>query len=267
MNLAAFQRRFLARFSLRWHMTLVLTATVLAGLCLSRLLWWAGLQAMIWRFPLVLLLSYGCFLLLIRLLLIYLTEGFDNKRRSTAGDLVDSTYIGGGGGSSSGGGGGSTASGETPFQGGGSGGGGASGSFGDGEAPALALAVAPDSSSSTVGESAGKAAGEAVSGLGDDGIWVFIAVGLILVAVAGSAVFIVYEAPAILFEAAFQCLLAGGLLKKARQSSPQDWLGSVWRHTWKPLAFTMVLTVAAAFMLGRWCPQASKISEALRQCL
>jgi hypothetical protein len=245
-------------------MSLILMATVLSGLCFAKLLWWSGLRGMAWRFPLVLLLSYGCFFVLIRLWLIYLTRPYQRPggvANSRGGGFNLAVGYSGGGSS----GGGSSASGESLFKGGGSGGGGASGSFADGDSPAPAAALLGGSSSA--GDEAGKAAGGVLSGLGDSDGWILVVLGVLVLAILGSSIFVIYEAPAILSEAAFQFLLAGGILRQARQARAADWMGSVFSHTCKPFALAMLLAAGAGIILGRLCPQASKLSEVFRICL
>jgi hypothetical protein len=107
-------------------------------------------------------------------------------------------------------------------------------------------------------------AGDAV---GDSDSWILIVIGLVVVAIFGSSVILIYQAPAILSEAAFQLLLASGLMKTTRQAAQADWTGSVLRATWKPFALVLVLTTILGAMLHHYCPQASKIAEAFRMCL
>lgn len=66
---------------------------------------------------------------------------------------------------------------------------------------------------------------------------VFIAV---VAVIGGSAAILIYEAPVILTEIAFQFFLAAGLLRSARKMDSPDWIGSVMARTWMPFAVVLL---------------------------
>lgn len=71
----------------------------------------------------------------------------------------------------------------------------------------------------------------------------------VVAAILGSAIYVVSEAPIILSEAAFEGLLAASLVKKARKIDDEDWIGSIFKTTWKPFATTLTVALIAAFIL------------------
>jgi len=182
------------RFFLRFHMALILIATGLSGLAVSKLLLLVDLDNIVIRYPLAVLLSYGMFFLFIKLWLVYLRSTAlerIGKLVDTAGDVIPDVpdVIGNA----------AARAGEV-FRGagGGSGGGGASGLF----------------SASTA-------------------------------------------------EAAFQCVLAGSLLKSARRMDAPDWIGGVFRATWIPLAVVLGITWIGAAVIHAYYPNLVKISDIL----
>ena len=66
---------------------------------------------------------------------------------------------------------------------------------------------------SSVGDAASEAAGEAVSGLTDEGGIILIPLVILLVVLFGGGIYLIYEAPVIISEAAFE---AGGYREKSR---------------------------------------------------
>ncbi len=86
-----------------------------------------------------------------------------------------------------------------------------------------------------------------------------------LVAIAalifGVGIYLIYEAPLILSEAAFQGVLAGGLARGAHRMASGDWIGSIFKATWIPLALTLFLAFLAALVLHHFCPGVTRISE------
>jgi hypothetical protein len=151
--------------------------------------------------------------------------------------------------------------------GGSSGGGGASGFWDNtGDSPVMAVSESTAGNSGSGGGSTGGGSGDILSGLDDDAVLI-IALLLILAAIFGSGIYLIYQAPDIFSEAAFQIILAGGLIKKTKQIASPCWEGSVFRHTWIPFAITLVITIIAAWILMIHCPQATKISEVIRLCI
>jgi hypothetical protein len=248
-----FKKQFAKRVFTRFHMTLILMGTIFSGVIFSKILLVAGLNYIIARFILVLIFSYVCFFILMKLWLHYLTEPY--RRSKIAENLMDAAdaitsipdfsptsnvpNISGHGGEF--------------------GGGGASGAWT--ETGGIA------ETASTVGDTTTEAAGEAVSGLADEGGIVLIPLIILLTVLFGGSIYIIYEAPVIFSEAAFELILATTLIRKARSIDNPNWVGSVFRATWPAFALTLVITVIAGWALMAYCPQASKITDVLRYCI
>ena len=234
-------------------MTLILLGTIMSGVIFSKILLVAGLNYIIARFVLVLIFSYVCFFILMKLWLHYLTEPY--RRSRIAENLMDAVDA------------------VTSFpdfsstssvpnisgHGGEFGGGGASGAWA--EAGNIA------ETASTVGDTASEAAGEAVSGLADEGGIVLIPLIILLIVLFGGSIYLIYEAPVIISEAAFELILATTLIRKARSIDNPNWIGSVFKATWPAFALTLVITVIAGWALMTYCPQAIKITDVFRYCI
>ena len=100
----------------------------------------------------------------------------------------------------------------------------------------------------------------------DEGIWIVIALLVLVACLGGAAIWLVWQAPVILPEAAFEALLAAGLVKTARTSEARGWMRGVARST----AIPFVLILAAAIFLG-WavhhaCPAAIRLADVLAHC-
>ena len=150
-------KRYVARrFFIRFHMSLILIGTILSGLLFSKLLLLSNLDRIIIRYPLVVIISYCCFFVFIRLWLFYIRQR--EKAAETAleatGDIISSVD-----GLPS-----KSASKLVEFGGGKFSGGGASGSFGE-----LGGSTILEGSSEGLGEVAGEAGG---SLLAEGGIFI-----------------------------------------------------------------------------------------------
>ena len=120
---------------------------------------------------------------------------------------------------------------------------------------------------SAVGETATEAVGGAVSGLADEGGIILIPLILFLIVLFGGGIYLIFEAPVIISEAAFELILATTLIKKARSIDSPNWIGSVFRATWPAFALTLVITVIAGWALMTYCPQANEITAVFRYCI
>jgi len=265
----SFAARFRQRYSLRLHMSLILLATVSAGMLATRVMLALQVKNVLVRYPLAVVFAYLTFFIWVKLWLKYVAPApavRAGQRTSGSGFNLFS-------GSSSGG---STSTG-TGFRGGGGnfGGGGASGSFDVVPLPltdsgAEIASVAQDAGSSVAAaagdvakNAAGGVIGDAVSSSLDDEKGCLIAIVLLAIAavIFGAGLYLVYEAPFILSEAAFQAILAGGLVRGARRLESGDWLGSVFRATWLPFVLTLLLSLLAGYLLHHFFPGVTRISE------
>ena len=245
-----FKKQFVERVFTRIHMTLILLGTILSGVLYSKVLLIAGLEHILARYVIVLMLAYASFFILMKLWLHYLTGA--HRKHCMAENLMDaadavidipdfssadslSNMAGHGG----------------EF-----GGGGASGGWAD--------AGCVSETASTVGESATGAAGDALSGLADEGGIVLIPLIIFLIVLFGGSIYLIYEAPVIISEAAFQLVLATALIKRAKKIDKADWIGSVFRATWPAFALTFVITMTAGWVVMTYCPQAIKITDVLK---
>ena len=244
--------RITQRFFVRWHMAAILVCVLLSGVVCSALLLHLGLRSMPWRYLLAVTGSYLVFFALIRLWLLYVSIAGGGRSLGPGSGFGDLGNLGGGFPDWSP----STGSGFSP--GGGSfGGGGASASF---DAPGRSGGGA---------SSGGSWSSSSGSGWGldlDDGWLVLVTFVLLLLAVTGTGVYLVYQAPHILGEAAFQVALATSLRGVAKRVVSFGWTGSVFRSTWIP--FSIVLAMAGIFgwVAQDYCSKASKITEVLFAC-
>ncbi len=271
-RLAALQRK-----PLRVHMAVMLGATLAAGIGASKLLLVLGLDDVLWRYPLIVLVSYGVFFAVVKLWLI-LFAGAKLALFDPTG-IVDGLPSGsGGGGGSAGGLGGGT------FGGGSFGGGGVSAGFqpvalpvvdpppADLPLPAPSLTGGGGGGAGSGGGSGSGSGGSLLDGLGslddDSGLLlVVIALVALLVAVFGAGALLIWHAPAILGEAAFNTLLAAGLYRRAHAIGRPGWAGSVFRATRWPFAGVLVVSAAAGWVMHRFVPEAHRVADVVRLVL
>lgn len=249
-------------------MSLILMATVCAGFLATRSLLALNVENVMLRYPLAVIFAYLIFFLSVKLWLRYVAPvPVTQKAQGNSPDLVDllpDLPI-------SGQSGGSFNIGEV-FRGGGGefSGAGASGSFGDvqtafADSGTSVLSGGIDAGGG-IGDAVGDAAGEAVSSaLGDDGgvvaVVVFAVLAAIMAVVVGAGVYLVYEAPFILSEAAFEFILAAGLVRGTRRIDSADWIGSVFKTTGIPFIVTLVLATLAGYLMHHYFPDVTRISE------
>jgi len=88
--------------------------------------------------------------------------------------------------------------------------------------------------------------------------------GAVLVAtIFFSAVYVLYNAPTILSEAAFQGFLAASLIKHTRTMSDHSWVGSIFRKTWIPSAVTVGVAFLCGVVLHSYFPEAARLADIL----
>lgn len=269
-----FERFMEGRFALRLHMCLILSATLLSGILISKILLVLHFEPVVIRYPFSVLLSYLVFLGLLRLWVFYITSHRTKGRSGESGDLLFDS---------------SGPSGDAPLSGGGGeyGGAGASGDYGGG-----ATVVSEGSGSdegSLLGNYAlvppsGDAGGLGLSGPdhvspwgavkdlasdgdggGDgDGLLPLIAVGLIVlfaVALISSGLFLIFHAPTILSEITLQFLLATGLRRHSKISLEDDLPISILRYTYKPFALVLIVAIVLGIFIQVYFPGVTKLSE------
>lgn len=250
--IATFKNRFLLRF----HMSLILISTMLTGALWSELLLMLNVDNMMVRYPLVVLCSYLVFFLLIKLWLKYISAATVRGREdgSSGFDILDIVELPSTGGRP-----------PTPhikWGGGKSGGGGASASFdGGAQPPGTAPLHASLPTDETGASTALDAAGDTAGGVSEEGAVPLIVLGLVIAAIFGAAVYLVYAAPAILAEAAFEALLATSLVRVSKRMDQPDWMGSVFRATAFPFEVTIGLALLVAACIHSYWPEATKLAD------
>lgn len=264
------------RYFIRAHMSAMLVLVLVTGTLASRLLLRAGVTHMGVRYPIAVIVSYLVFFGLVRLWLAYVCRAAGARARSSASgssgdDLFDGSWGGGSGSSGSGG-----SVGRLLGGGGGSGGGGTSGDFGDGALEARSAVPIPmqaQAPSQGGGGSisrffSGSRSGGGGGGGGDgDGLLLLILFVVLVAAIFGAGAYLIIQAPAILSEAAFQAVLAGGLVRTARGSHDPGWAESVLKKTAIPFAIVLVLAGVFGFEAHKHCPNARSAREAMRMCV
>jgi hypothetical protein len=248
---AAYRRRLAAGLFVRWHMTLILAGVVGAGIAVSKGLLLLGVGSLGLRWSLAVVASYLVFFALVRCWIAVVVPAAKARRGGdgTAADGGDWLDLGVGG-----------ARGDAPpplHAGGGRfGGGGASMSL-DAGAPAPAPSGGASSSGSWLG------------GLdADDGaFWILAVLGLVLLLLFGIGAYVVYQAPAILADAAFEVVLASGLARASRRLARAGWAGSLFRATVLPFAAVLIGSGLAGGALDWLCPAASRLAEVFHRCL
>jgi hypothetical protein len=240
----------------------ILTATACSGVLASKVLLELGVSSLPIRYPLAVLLAYLVFFLCVRLWLIYVTPP-KKGGGSHLTDWLDFPDFSAPG---------SPAGVRVPIlrPGGGQfGGAGASASFDASTAIPSDLHSAVGKAASGAADGLGDAVGEAAGALGEEGgfiIVVVVAVLLVLLAtILGATVYVVYEAPVILSEAAFETLLAASLIRKAKKMGNGDWVGSIFSTTWKPFLITLVMALVAGGILKYYFPGAIRVAEILSE--
>jgi len=233
-------------------MSLILSATGIAGFLASFALLHAGVARMWLRYPVAVLFAYGVFLLLLRLWLFSKRRARESRASDfdlSGLDLPSPNF------------GGSSASADATFGGGGDfGGGGAGSSWG------ASLSSDVPSSVGCVGDTGGGAGSGLLDNLdiggdADEGCLIVVALALVAAGVVAS-LYVVYAAPVLLAEALVEGVLLSGLYRSVKKAEQGNWLRAVVRRTWIPVLITLVFFAAAGYLLQKAAPRARSIGEA-----
>jgi hypothetical protein len=273
---AKIARQLLARFYLRFHISLILLWSFSAGFLVNKAMLWAGVHSMLLRYPMTLLVSYGAFFLGVRIWLAYVGAEPFGSGRFRGSSLVDNRGNGSGfdPGSWRGTGSGTAMRGA----GGDFGGGGASGSFAadsDSIADAASNAGAGPARSGSwfswggSGSASGKGGGGGIDlDLGDGDGWLvvllLVLVAVLLSSVFGAVIYLVYSAPAVLADVAFQAMLAGGLVRPSQRWRDASWEMRLLKSTWIPFAIVFLLALVTAGLAVKLFPAAHTLPEVIR---
>ena len=232
-----------SRFYLRLHMFLILGGTYLAGLLITKLLLLAGVDRLWLRYSVAVIGAYLVFLALLRIWLYYVGADRTRGEIDISGDGVDLL-------------GHFVPATDDPFGGGGGfGGAGSTGSWGE------PIDAAPlRSASSSGGRAAPDGKGCGVDIGGDEGCVVVLVVALVLsLLVVG--VYLIWTAPVLLSEAAFEAALAAALARRARKIQARGWVQAVWRATVWPFVAVLLLSAALGWYAQDYCPEAKKLRD------
>lgn len=222
-------------------MFVIVGGTVAAGLLVTKILLLTHERSLAFRYGLAVVLAFAAFLGFVKIWLLYIAHKTLCADWMQAVD-IDSDDVSGGG---------SDIGGPQFESGGGSsfGGGGAGGSWG----PPVKVSTSSSSSGFNLGDICDS-----------DDLGIVILVALLVLAIAAAAVYVIWAAPAILSEAAFQGALAAALTRKAKKIGSGGWVGSVFRATIVPFAVVLVFAVGLGWYAQRRCPAAARLTDAIR---
>jgi hypothetical protein len=267
-KLIRFKKELIEEIPFRFHMALILTATILLGVWVDYLLLAFGMTSIAYRYPLAIMASYLCFVCLIS---IYLRYIIDHQREAGTGraiDFVDSlSDLSSVGGSVDEG---SSLSGGSSSGGGTSGGGGSSVTWsGPSNSKNLAsgIMMGPDQSVGSL-ETDSKSGGLSDIDFDVDSkeLALVIIGGVIIAAVLFSGVWLIYQSPAILSEAAMQMVLATGLYRNSRQADSSEWLGVILKKTSIPFAIITLLSFSFGCVAETHCPRQHTLRSIMDSC-
>jgi hypothetical protein len=243
-----FKRYLLRRHFVRLHMIIIVLATMAAGLVASKLLSLAGMTSVEVRYPLAAIIAYFSFLGFIRLWIGPVRLPRERRRnRGSSGldwlDLPDLDVPGLDGA-------------EVTFGGGDSGGGGASDAW---DAHPLASPPPGGGASSSPANETGDGGWNSIPDIDELGVWVLF--GALIVVSLGAGVYLVYLAPAIMPEVAFNAIVASSFAATPKRGQSRGWILRLFRHTRLPLAAVLTMTIALGTGVHRYCPSATKLAD------
>lgn len=274
----AVERSLSGRYWMRGHASVILAGTFAAGFIANYAMLHVPVSSVLLRWPLAVLAGYAAFFGLVRVWLAYVgikPLSFGSSANSSSGEGL-SLPIGGSGRSASVG---------DVFRGGGgsSGGGGASASFEGPDGGSGSSSILPLVSSGNAGSSGGSGSGfGGLSGifrgkgggggggldLGDgDGAGVVILGLIVLVVVAalmGGAVYVIWVAPHLLSDAAFGAMLTTGAIHGLKRVNQPDWNGRLFHATLPALAAVGIVVFLAALALTHYFPGSRTIGDAVK---
>lgn len=232
-----FRQRFQERFLLRFHMFLITAAMLMSGVVLSKVMWLLGVRSLLFRYPIAVLASYAIFFVLLRIWLYYVSTQDSEESEHTDGNVVSIN--------------------DAP------------------DATDLLDSELVDAGVDVIGggvrhgsQAVSKASKFELGDLqdGDGEGLVLILLLAVLVAIFGSSLYLIWEAPTLLTEVAVQMVLATSLRRATKQMSAPDWAGSVLGKTWIPFAIVFALTIIFAFAASYYCPTATRMTDVIHSC-
>jgi len=222
-------------------MFVIVAVTFGAGLVATWALMKLGVDVLPWRYAVAVCAAYLVFLALIRLWIWFVCRTDAGGPDVDAFELIGrnaeriewTTELGGGG----------------EF-----GGGGASGGWEDGGDAVAAPMKVP---SSTDGSALWLDVGDA------DGCVGVIVIGLLATLFIIVGGYLIYTAPAILAEAAFEALLAAALARRTKRIAGVGWVGSVFAATFWVFASVLVFSIVLGWYAQMRCPEAMRLRDAI----
>jgi uncharacterized membrane protein YfcA len=224
------KQRLLRKSAPRFHVSLILLFTGLAGFLISFLLLHSGVSRMWLRYPMAILAAYFVFLLLLRF---WLSQHRPQREIGIDPSFLDFDLPVA-----------SSHGGSFEFGGGGNfGGGGAGGSWGESV-----------SASSTSGGSS-HSGGFSIDLDLDEGWLVVIAVIAVIGGIVG-ALYVIYIAPALLAEILVDGVLVTGLYSQVKRVEQRHWLRAAVRRTILPALLATLFLAVAGYALQKAYPKA-----------
>jgi len=256
-----FRRRLSSRVALRLHMTLIVTLIFAAALVTSRAALLLGVNSMALRYFAAVCVGYALFFGLLRAWIWTLashleSEAPEHSPEAVAFELAPDAV-------------------PDPLL----------------NAPAFDAALRPDdpgfdgrraAEEDSVGivdipdfsggSSTSSGGGGGSLDLGDPGegiiaILLLAVIAIVAAIVFGAAVYFIWEAPAILGEAALEAVLASVLLRAGARISRPGWEGSVFKASRLPAGIVLVVATFGGFLAQDLCPQASTLPGVIKQCV
>lgn len=248
------------QYSTRFHMFLIVAASISIAVLTTRLMLTAGVTVMWERYAAALVLAYGTFFAGVWVWLHlsqygrHLRADWGRRNNWTPDgnvDVLPNFNVGGGTASPVG----------VPFEGGG-------GSF-DGGGAAGNWDIPADTSVSVVMPGGGLLDGTGSLGdigdVGDGEGCLFVIAGILiaiaLTAVFGATAYVIYQAPAILAEVIFEVLLGSPLARGAKALDSANWAAALLKKTWKPFALMASAAMVFAIYASATFPQAATAGQ------
>ena len=244
-------------------MTLILVATFAVGLLTVHGLFAIHVAKLWMRYAIAVIVAYGAFLGLLKIWLVYFAiciRHAHGKSSSGGIDIGDFCDFSGGGSSS----GSSSSISDLSSGGGRFGGGGASGSWGTAEPQPVITAPmqTASSTSSSVSHASSSGGGFSLDLDGDEIVLVIIIIA-VATAIIGAGAYLIWAAPTILSDTAFNAVLASALIRKTKKVSHPEWVGSLVHATVIPFAIVFALTVLMGWYAQHICPTALRVRDAI----
>ena len=102
-----------------------------------------------------------------------------------------------------------------------------------------------------------------LGGVNGDDWWILLLLALLVLAILFAGGYLIYVAPQILPEAAWQAAMAGGLHRMAKRKP--DWMAGLIRSSILPFAAVLVMATLLGWQAQRHCPAATRLVEVF-QC-